>query len=58
MQAGIAYFMSSLFICGNKSRRINESKIKIGGLEKKAFAATGVKIIPSDEGQDEWDGWE
>lgn len=64
MQAGIAYFMSSLFISGNKSSTMNKrKKLKTGRLEKKKgfvvwrFAATDVNIIPADEGRDEGGGW-
>lgn len=64
MQAGIAYFMSSLFISGNKSSTKNKrKKLKTGRLEKKKgfvvwrFAATDVNIIPADEGRDEGGGW-
>lgn len=63
MQAGIAYFMSSLFISGNKSSTMNKrKKLKTGRLEKKKgfvvwrFAATDVNIIPADEGRDEGGG--
>lgn len=53
MQAGIAYLMSSLFISGNKSRRMNEPKIKSGRLENESFCCSGgweeVKVIPPDK---------